>query len=427
HVLYPTNSKTCLQEITVVGGIPITTEKAKVKFGGHGYGGYFDSADSDSDICDGHMNTISLMVGPVESDWINQSFSFQSYDTPMGYGLRVTKNVTKGLVMCMQGFILKHLLFAKTKGKSTVEPKTLLKASMRAQEDSLVDALTDILWQVGEKTSATLCLSQEIAYARDDESYQCDGCTEKIHMFEFNKQEDLRFTVKRHLFEFMSNNRCGYMLFIYSLIMTRGFKRVMEDMVDVKESLLQPNGHIHPILASLILTGRATPYLHNGIIYEGTEDTMNYKNLAYTPSVPTINHHLQKCSFDLLQSKPKTGVLKRAEVGHLVWQRSENKWPVNVGSRLKTPTLPIWVVRSDDSYGVLFNPNRELLRDYHAENRFDLYYYSSANNQNKSTIVTIDTRNSSANDEYSTPVLENIIHTKWSDAEVTWNGCSPYM
>ncbi|ROT70578.1 hypothetical protein C7M84_011127 [Penaeus vannamei] len=159
----------------------------------------------------------------------------------------------------------------------------------------------------------------------------------------------------------------------------------MEDTADVKESLIQPNGHIHPILASLILTGRATPYLHNGIIYEGTEDTM---------------------------SRPKTGVLRRAEVGHLVCQRSETKFPVAVGSRLKTPTLPIWVVRSDDSYGVLFNPNRELLRDYHAENRFDLYYYSSSNNHNKSTIVTIDTRNASTNDDYNTPVLENIIHTK---------------
>ncbi|XP_063593359.1 inactive ubiquitin carboxyl-terminal hydrolase MINDY-4B-like [Penaeus indicus] len=358
HVLYPSNSKTCLQEIRVEGGTPITAEIAKklrtLVFGS------------------------SSMVGSVETEWTNQSFGFQPYDTAMGYGLRVTKNATKGLVMCMQGFVLKHLLFAKTKGKSSVEPKALLKASMRAQEDSLVDAIADIIWQVGDKTSATLCLTQDVAYARDDESYQCDGCTEK----------------------FMSNNRSGLLLFVYSLIMTRTFKRVMEDAADVKESLIQPNGHIHPILASLILTGRATPYLHNGIIYEGNEETM---------------------------SKPKTGVLKRAEVGHLVCQRSENKFPVAVGSRLKTPTLPIWVVRSDDSYGVLFNPNRELLRDYHAENRFDLYYYSSSSNQNKSTIVTIDTRNASNNDDYSTPVLENIIHTKWNDAEVTWNGCSPYM
>ncbi|XP_047490963.1 inactive ubiquitin carboxyl-terminal hydrolase MINDY-4B-like [Penaeus chinensis] len=380
HVLYPSNSKTCLQEIRVEGGSPITAEMAKklrtLVFGS------------------------SSMIGSVETEWTNQSFGFQPYDTPMGYGLRVTKNVTKGLVMCMQGFVLKHLLFAKTKGKSSVEPKALLKASMRAQEDSLVDAIADVIWQVGDKTSATLCLTQDVAYARDNESYQCDGCTEKIHLFEFDKLDDLRFTVKRHLFEFMSNNRSGLLLFVYSLIMTRTFKRVMEDVAGVKESLIQPNGHIHPMLASFILTGRATPYLHNGIIYEGTEETM---------------------------SKPKTGVLKRAEVGHLVCQRSENKFPVAVGSRLKTPTLPIWVVRSDDAYGVLFNPNRELLRDYHAENRFDLYYYSSSNNQNKSTIVTIDTRNASNNDDYNTPVLENIIHTKWNDAEVTWNGCSPYM
>ncbi|XP_069995686.1 inactive ubiquitin carboxyl-terminal hydrolase MINDY-4B [Penaeus vannamei] len=159
----------------------------------------------DGDDCEWKLRTIvfgsSSMVGPVETEWINQSFGFQPYDTAMGYGLRVTKNVTKGLVMCMQGFVLKHLLFAKTKGKTTIEPKTLLKASMRAQEDALVDALADVLWQVGDKGSASLCLTQDAAYARDGESYQCDGCTEKIHIFEFDKLDDLRFTVKRHLFE----------------------------------------------------------------------------------------------------------------------------------------------------------------------------------------------------------------------------------
>ena len=41
-----------------------------------------------------------------------------------------------------------------------------------------------------------------------------------------------------------------------------------------------------------------------------------------------------------------------------------------MGSRLKTPTLPIWVTRCNDSYGILFNPNRDLIRDYHAENKY---------------------------------------------------------
>ena len=40
------------------------------------------------------------------------------------------------------------------------------------------------------------------------------------------------------------------------------------------------------------------------------------------------------------------------------------------GSRLKTPVLPIWVTCINNEWGVLFNPNRDLMKSYSAENRF---------------------------------------------------------
>jgi hypothetical protein len=39
------------------------------------------------------------------------------------------------------------------------------------------------------------------------------------------------------------------------------------------------------------------------------------------------------------------------------------------GSRLKTPSLPVWVVSGCGHFGVLYNTNRELLHNYHAERR----------------------------------------------------------
>ncbi|HIE63092.1 MAG TPA: DUF4205 domain-containing protein [Candidatus Poseidoniales archaeon] len=66
----------------------------------------------------------------------------------------------------------------------------------------------------------------------------------------------------------------------------------------------------------------------------------------------------------------RTGVIGRNDIGFLIWDKSEDrtaKW--QLGSRLKTPTLPMWVTRVNDNYGVLFNPNKELMRSYHAENR----------------------------------------------------------
>jgi hypothetical protein len=64
-------------------------------------------------------------------------------------------------------------------------------------------------------------------------------------------------------------------------------------------------------------------------------------------------------------------VLTRSDVGLLVYDEStEAQMP---GSRLKTPSLPVWVSYASGHYGVLFNTNRDLLRDYHAERRYIFY------------------------------------------------------
>lgn len=92
----------------------------------------------------------------------------------------------------------------------------------------------------------------------------------------------------------------------------------------------------------------------------------------------------------------RVGVIGRNEIGFLLWHKDQartSKW--QLGSRLKTPILPMWVTKVNGNYGVLFNPNRELMRSYHAENRFQLYYYSDAEfkkEERKDTVLTIDTR-----------------------------------
>lgn len=63
-------------------------------------------------------------------------------------------------------------------------------------------------------------------------------------------------------------------------------------------------------------------------------------------------------------------MLIRSPIGLLVWMGTEEKTTVlNVGSRLKTPIVPIWVVIASEQSGVLFGDDKGLLRDYQAENR----------------------------------------------------------
>lgn len=111
------------------------------------------------------------------------------------------------------------------------------------------------------------------------------------------------------------------------------------------------------------------------------------------------------------------------------------------GSRLKTPALPIWVTSCCGHYGVMYNSNRELLRNYHAEKRFELHYYTCGGNY---LLMTIDNRSqeddaaygnavgsgnnssiSSSRDESIASPINRLIHTKWADAKVTFKGPTP--
>jgi len=48
----------------------------------------------------------------------------------------------------------------------------------------------------------------------------------------------------------------------------------------------------------------------------------------------------------------------------------EKTLPLNLGSRLKTPIVPVWLVICSEQSGVLFSDDKGLLRDYQAENRY---------------------------------------------------------
>lgn len=159
--------------------------------------------------------------------------------------------------------------------------------------------------------------------------------------------------------------------------------------------------------------------------------------------------------FLLPQASPQYGILKRCSIGLLLWENESGQQNSAVsrqpGSRLKTPNCPIWITLCAGHYGVMFNKNPELLRNYHAESRFDLYYYSCSGRE---IAMTIDNRvyneqaagmlesqqsssentgqtgsrlkddtfakeESAVKDEptVNTP-LQKLVHTKWEEAHI---------
>ena len=70
------------------------------------------------------------------------------------------------------------------------------------------------------------------------------------------------------------------------------------------------------------------------------------------------------------QTVAETGVLIRSPLGLLVWMGNDEKTSAtNLGSRLKTPIYPIWLVLVCDQIGLLFCQDRALMRDYRNEYR----------------------------------------------------------
>ena len=102
-------------------------------------------------------------------------------------------------------------------------------------------------------------------------------------------------------------------------------------------------------------------------------------------------------------------------------------------SHLKSPRLPIWVVCAESHFTVLFAADQEnaliaLEDESGAEKPFDLLYYDELANQQQVYLLTIVPRRVASaktakriqND--STAPLEHVIRTKWSGAEIGWNG-----
>ncbi|XP_013181121.1 PREDICTED: protein FAM188B2-like [Papilio xuthus] len=398
RVLYARNKFLSTSKPAVTGGKPITEELA----------------------IELRMTTFGTAACPPRGEWIHSPLVLRAPDQPLAYGLAAPRNGTRSLLSALQAHLIKWLLFDSrpmTKdNKSTEPPESYLRPSDERQEEALWRACSEVIWRCGggfnsqntPETKVTVALPTGKTYVQHSASYYQDGVTEKLHLFEFNKLEDLQIFIKRYMYVFLLEEGAGALLILYAAVLSRGCENIMKDL-DGKLNYLvstQVEGSIN--VTMLVLTGRATPYLHNGVMYVGDED-----------------HY----------AMPQFGVLFRSLVGLLVWYGSDDNSSGHLtkqhpGSRLKTPALPIWVTCCSGHYGVLFNTNRELLRNYHAERRFDIHYYTCGGCH---VLLNVDTRSHEdvvgglRSDDISATPLEKLIHTKWQDAKITWTGTVPHI
>uniref|UniRef100_T1IVG0 DM10 domain-containing protein n=1 Tax=Strigamia maritima TaxID=126957 RepID=T1IVG0_STRMM len=347
------------------------------------------------------MSLREMLFGSAATrpDWLKSGFAFKEPNKLLAYGFKPQKNNTRALIVCVNAHIIKYLLF-KLKYHQKCHFEVLLKPNLDRQIEAFVNSLSEIVWRAGDYQKVSICLIKESKVVRRSDVTTRDGVTEKLHFLEFTEFGQVLNFFNVHYQMFAIDEGYGCLLFLYSLILTKGPDRIRKELTEDTQRLLSPNGDCTTATINLVLTGRATPYLHNGIAYVGSEDAGVTKALV--------------------------GIENRSELGLLLG--STNQDSAQIGSRLKTPSLPIWITCVNSHYGILFNPNKDLIRDYHAEKRFDLHYYSCSQLQIHPTILNIETRFTKQRDEQKfRPPLESLILSKWQGAQIDWNGTPPYV
>ncbi|XP_045604186.1 ubiquitin carboxyl-terminal hydrolase MINDY-3-like isoform X2 [Procambarus clarkii] len=147
-----------------------------------------------------------------------------------------------------------------------------------------------------------------------------------VRLRQFESAHSLQNHLETHLDKYKA--QYGVLLFLYSVILTKGVRTVNEEMGDLGESLIDGSqGHGGQGLINLLITGRASSY-----VWDGVKDVGGLSLI---------------------------GILKRPAVGFLT--RLEHLRYVQVGWYLKNPTNPVWVIASETHLSVLFSWCKKLV------------------------------------------------------------------
>lgn len=333
-------------------------------------------------------------------EWKQQDFTFS--DIPdLKYGIMQKKGGPCGILAAVQACVLQKLLFEESSNDS---PYERLQVSKIARTKCLSRALADILWRAGDMKRATVAINTGRNLFTPAGRYKSDGILEMITRVTVETLDALTLVLEQHVRQF-ETGPFGCILLTISVILSRTIADVQSDMDVPTSTLIGAHGYCTQELVSLLLCGRAVSNVF--------DDEMKLDS--------------GNGNFTLLK-----GIKTRCNVGLLSLFEHYNI--CKVGSHLKSPKFPVWVVCSESHFSVLFSLSEELAADQWKKEEFDLYYYDGLANQQEPIRLTVypDAPVSVAAQNDSTdndliPPLELCIRTKWQNAVISWNDSDPIL
>ena len=292
--------------------------------------------------------------------WENESFNFSNTLT---FGLNQSQGGPCGVFAAVQAFIIETLLFDKEQSRKNKTPfidkKVAPLTSILTDENEIQHisqhvlsiALAKILYQTrrgdnndnnnnNNNNNSSSIIVVTLKKNEDTDEGKKSSSSSSSLLSEYDENNLLINTnfktideISACIFENITDyqKKGGILLFLYSIIASRGVQTIKDDMDDPTQRLTLEHGHCSQELLNLLICGYATSQVHDGNIPMG--DT--------------------GLSLNGVQNTPRIGYLTYLEALRYC----------TVGEFYKTPGVPIWVVGSDSHFTVLFATNSKVGQD----------------------------------------------------------------
>jgi len=338
---------------------------------------------------------LMAMVGPPQlPDAWKQGIFFAGYQP---YGLQQVSGGPCGVLAVVQAFLMRALLQRGLAGGQNA----VLEVDEKTRQEALADALCEILWRnVGDSKKAVILVPSALGAAPLNASQlRC------LQPATFTSFEQLRAHIMQRPYRelLFTPGGCGLALLLYSIIWTRGIENIRERDADDPKQVVMIGGHGYCTqeLVNMMTFGRA--YSN---VFDGTKRLGSMQD-----------------GWCVLQ-----GVPRRPNIGFL--SLFEAFKCIEVGSRFKGPSCPVWVVCAESHYSVLFAADATI-DPRESDKAVDLYYFDQLARQSERIHLTVIPNRLpdklSTGFEESESMIDRCIRTKWKEATVDWNGTEPIL
>jgi len=347
---------------------------------------------------------LNLVYGDTKENyhdsWRGKRFIFNKNQN-ISYGLIQEKGGPCGLISVVQAYIILHLVF-KNNQYENVDEEILHSFTDEEKEDALMNSLADIIWKCGEwNNSCTIVLPSPNSLSKN--------LAENLILYKVYSRDACYNFISQNLSQIQIH---GFLLLLYSTILSRGIDNVRNDMDEPNNTLIGMHGYCTQDLVNLLITGKATSNVHDNDIRLGDDNAPD-----------------DEC-------KILKGIKSQPNIGHL--SLFEHYRSIIVGSYYKNPKYPIFIVCSESHYTVLFSLDKDVVSTKRNINIFDLFYYDQLSNQQDEIKLTItllkdgysdDNDNGEIIDHHKklVPPLNLCIKTKWKNVNIDWNDTEPLL